>query len=170
VIEPNKLLADNYKKARPKDIVLNIGVHFADNDVNELPFYQFVDATGVNSFSIEDADKVIQRLRGVKPYKIITTKIKKVNDIILCNFDGIAPTFISVDCKGIYVVIIKSIDFDKYRPALLCAETAEPCLNGHLERKDSEITNYMLSKDYVFYADTYVNTIFIDKVVLEKIY
>ena len=56
-----------------------------------------------------------------------------------------------------------------YRPLFVCAETADPCVGG-LGRKDPDFLVFMRSKGYEVYADTYVNTIFIEKTVLEKMY
>ncbi|MEI7466364.1 MAG: hypothetical protein WCJ87_13545, partial [Burkholderiales bacterium] len=48
------------------------------------------------------------------------------------------------------------------RPPLFCVETLTYIEDGS-ERLLTEIIDFMRSQDYFDYADTYVNTIFIDR-------
>ena len=57
--------------------------------------------------------------------------------------------------------ILKSFDFSHYRPEVFCIETLTYAEN-HSERKVTEILEFMKSNDYFNYADTYINTIFVD--------
>jgi hypothetical protein len=171
VIEPNKILADNYKKSRPNDLVLNIGIHFNENSITDLPFYQFnSEAFGLSTFSKESADENLLKCRIATKYDIIMTRVKKINEIIKEYFDDMPPTFISLDTEGLDLNILNSFNFKKYRPVCWIIETAELTQDQFLGRKIDKITEFMLKKQYEIYADTYINTIFIDKTILQKAY
>jgi hypothetical protein len=58
--------------------------------------------------------------------------------------------------------IVRAIDFTQYRPKIFCIETITQSDTGMFEKNNSLIT-YLQQQNYVVYADTYVNTIFVDK-------
>ena len=72
-----------------------------------------------------------------------------------------------MDVEGFDVSIIKSFDFKKYRPKVWCIETIT-YTEDKTEEKVSEIIEHMLANDYFMYADTYINSIFVDKKVWSK--
>jgi hypothetical protein len=69
------------------------------------------------------------------------------------------PNLVSLDTEGMDLAILESLDFQKYRPEVFCIET----LTNTEDRKMIEIVEFMLSKGYVVYADTFVNTIFVEQ-------
>ncbi|HUD03998.1 MAG TPA: FkbM family methyltransferase, partial [Candidatus Paceibacterota bacterium] len=98
-------------------------------------------------------------------------EIKKVplipiNDLIAGYFRK-TPNFISIDVEGNDFSIIKGLDFEKYRPEVFCIETLTYVENG-FGHKITEISDYMLSQGYYVYADTNLNTIFIDRRKMNK--
>ncbi len=168
VIEPNPRLYETFKKVRPNDNVLNIGIHF-DNSETTLPFYIFnEDADGLSSFSKESADEMLRDCPSAIKYDVINIPVRNINTIIEDYFDS-APTFISIDVEGIDFDILKSFDFTKFRPIFWIIETASYTGPNFLGVKSLEIQEFMFSKGYVVYADTYVNTIFIDSDIFDKI-
>ena len=72
------------------------------------------------------------------------------------------PSFISIDVEGLDFEILSSLDTQKYRPGLIVAETLtfDPNTGG---RKINKIIELMLRKKYKVFADTRLNTIFIDE-------
>jgi hypothetical protein len=60
--------------------------------------------------------------------------------------------------------IIRSIDFILYRPKVLCVETIEQNETGSFH-KNTALIEHMINQNYFVYADTYVNTIFVDKTI-----
>jgi len=169
IVEPNPLLCGEYARRRPRDVALNIGIHYTSDDVDVLPFYKFSEDPGLSSFDKAAADGVLKAMPNIKSYEVIPTKIERINAVLERHFNGKAPDFISIDCEGLDFAILRTLDFERYRPLFVCAETADPCVGG-LGRKDPEFLVFMRSKGYEVYADTYVNTIFIEKTVLEKMY
>lgn len=68
----------------------------------------------------------------------------------------------NVDIEGLDKTILEMVDWKRYRPTCICVETLtyetqkEP-------RKINQILEMMLAQDYMLYADTFINSIFIDR-------
>ena len=75
---------------------------------------------------------------------------------------GSIPDFLSIDVEGLDIEIIKSIDFVKYRPKVICVETIQFSPKGNENIKNYDIINYLKEMNYYLYADTNINSIFID--------
>jgi FkbM family methyltransferase len=156
-IEPNKKLFIDFKAKRPQDIVLNIGIGI-DNIIN-TPFYIMNPAT-LSTFSKKEMEKIIKLDKNTKLESIQNIELKNVNDIIR-EYLKRTPDFISLDVEGLDSLILKSFDFKRFRPRIFCVETISYSLRNS-GKKDQEIFNIMNYNGYIVYADTYINTIFID--------
>ncbi len=156
-IEPDPTLFAEIKANRPNDICLNCGIGFGGKDaVEELDFY-IMSAKSLNTFSKEEAE----RLDRQGEYKIVETRKIKTYNINRIFDEYFVPDFLSVDVEGIDFEIIKSIDLTKNRPKVICVETAEfsPVPPG---MKVYESVNYLKEHGYIYYADTYNNSIMLD--------
>jgi FkbM family methyltransferase len=154
-IEPDITLIPSLKSARPRDIILNIGI--STSVTSEADFYHFHGHYNAwNTFSKEDADKKSNE-SGID-YKISKVQLDTVGSM-LKKYNMEKVNFISLDVEGLDLQILKSIDFNIIRPELICVETIEFSLNNTV-KKNNEITSYMLTKGYRVYADTNLNTLF----------
>lgn len=157
-IEPDPYLFKEIKKERPNEICLNVGV--AETSGGTADFY-IMDVPTLNTFSKTEADRYVSY--GNKTIKeIITLPLLSVNDIIAQNFNNKSPNFISLDVEGMDLAIIKSFDFYKFKPDVFCIETLSYTENK-TEEKLKDIINYVESKGYFLYADTFINSIFVEK-------
>ena len=59
--------------------------------------------------------------------------------------------------------ILKSTNFEKYRPYIFIIETIEYREKISVTNKRNDIINLMFENDYIEYAFTGVNSLFIDK-------
>lgn len=162
LIEPNPYLIKKIRSQRPRDIVINTGVGVSEE--HEADYYIFPNhENGFNTFSKKDAmhwENVGEKSRGkIKVKEVIKMSIVHVNSILEKYFPEKAPDFISLDVEGLDLEILKSMDFDKYRPKLICVETMRYDENQN-HYKTNEITEFMIGKNYFVYGDTYVNTIY----------
>lgn len=73
--------------------------------------------------------------------------------------DGL--NLLSVDVEGVEMEIVRAIDFDVNRPKAIYIETLSYS-NDETGDKNSEVIEYLKSKDYIVFADTRINTIFVD--------
>jgi FkbM family methyltransferase len=155
-VEPDPSLIEAFQKNRPRDVNLNIGI--AEKE-GELPFF-IMNTRTLNTFSEEDAN-LAEREGGVKIKKVVNIPVLNVNDVIKNNFSG-TPDFISLDVEGLDLSILRSLDFSLYRPKVICVETIT--FSGNRQgKKIVEIAEFMNDKGYFAYADTNVNTLFVDR-------
>ncbi len=114
----------------------------------------------LNTFSKEEAERY-QSYKTQKIDKVLKIPLISINETIQNNFKS-CPNLVSLDVEGLDLDILKSFNFAKYRPEIFCVETLT-YTEDRSETKITEITDVLVAKDYMIYADTYINTIFIDK-------
>lgn len=161
LVEPNKTLYENLKRKRKRDLCINCGIGV--DDKSEADFY-IMDADVLSTFSKDEA-KFIESQGTYKIDKVVSVPLININTIIENNFTS-PPDFISIDIEGMDYPILKSFDFSLYRPAIFCAETLKYD-EHHRGPKIKEIIDLMVDNDYFIYADTHLNTIFLDKKLLK---
>jgi len=155
-IEPDPELFLLIRKRRRKDLIINAGVSLENK--SEADFYVMSSRT-LSTFSKQEADK-LQNWGRQKIEKICQIPLVPVNDII--KKLSKVPNFISLDVEGLDFAILKSFDLSNWRPEVFCVETITYSENN-TEQKETEIIKYMINRGYMVYADTYINTIFVDK-------
>jgi FkbM family methyltransferase len=154
-IEPDYNLFNAFKKARPRDLTLNVAIGF--NGQSKADFFVFNEPS-LNTMSKEEA----YRRDAIGEYKltgVVTIEVEKLESIIEKYSDQI-PTFISLDVEGIDFEILKHFNFSKYPVPIFIVETIDYSTN-HIKIKNHELIAFMINKGYFVYADTYVNTIFV---------
>jgi len=153
LIEPDIKMFNKLKRKRPKDKVLKLGVaeHSGDSVI------YIMEPSTLNTCSFEEA-KSYERL-GHKIIRKRKIQTKNINSIIKENFESY-PNFLSIDVEGLDYEVITSLDLEEYKIDIICIETLNYTENNKAE-KNKRIIDYMESKKYKVYADTYINTIFI---------
>ncbi|HOU52281.1 MAG TPA: FkbM family methyltransferase [Smithella sp.] len=156
-IEPDPDLFDEFRRQRERDTNLNIGV--GDRD-EEIPFFVMSVPT-LNTFSEVEAKSAASQNK-VKIRNVLPIRIRPVNAILEEFFPKTPPDFVSLDVEAFDLTILRSFDFKKWRPKVFCAETIT-----YSEKNDGvkieEIGSLMNAAGYIVYADTHINTIFIDR-------
>lgn len=95
----------------------------------------------------------------IKEVKLETFTLKEVLDKYLTKIQNI--DFLNIDAEGLDYQILKSNDWNKYRPKILLVEDS----NFNVERKDySEIYIYLKQMDYFLFAKTVNTLIFKSKI------
>ncbi|MBS1632173.1 MAG: FkbM family methyltransferase [Bacteroidetes bacterium] len=163
-VEPNPVLYRKLLKKRKKDICINTGVAF--DHQKEAIYYIFPEKYhGLNTFSKADAEfwqNIGTSEIGIhKIEKTLKMPLIGINEIINKYFQS-HPNLISIDVEGLDLQILKSLDFENYKPEVFCIETLKHSA-GKAESKNHELINFLISKGYFVYADTYINTIFCRK-------
>jgi FkbM family methyltransferase len=155
-VEPDPDLYRKIQRCRPKDTNLNYGIGV--NNHASADFFIFPDPhSGWNTFSKEEAEQR-ERGTGIRIKEIKKSPLKSINEVIAENFETY-PNFLSIDVEGLDLAILETIDFEKYKPEIICAETItfSPIRQGE---KISEIADFLKTKNYFVFADTHINTIF----------
>ncbi len=155
-IDANPYFKDPFKKFRARDVFVSAGVGTRDEKAN---FY-IIDPHTLSTFSKEEAQRYTEN--GL--HKLVAVEKKPIlspQTILKKYFKKQLPNFLTIDVEGYDLQILQSIDFNAWRPAVICAETLTYTIDSN-ERKIDEIFDFLKTKDYVVYADTYINTIFVD--------
>lgn len=152
-IEPNPTLFAEIKKIRKRDICLNVGV---SNTIGKAIFYVMSNGT----LSTMDKEQALhfQRSGESSIEKEIEIEILTVESIIQQYLNNKVPHFITMDIEGLDLQVLETIDFNKYRPQVLCLETKDAYHN-----KNNKMIEFMKERDYFVCADTYINSIFVDQ-------
>ncbi len=156
LVDPNPKWCGIVHNIRPRDVFLNVGVSGLPK--KQVPFY-IMDSDTLSTFSKEEAERMVceddHEIVSVQ-YVDILTPFEIITEYLLGDVD-----FVSVDVEGLEIDILKSLDFDKIRPKVFCIETISYSKTGK-GTKNTEIIEFMNNNAYLTYADTYVNTIFVD--------
>ncbi len=155
-VDADPSLISAFEKTRQGDIILNLGVGV---EKSVLDFYLMSSKT-LNTFSKAEAERYVS-YGNQQIEKVIKVEIDTVNSIIK-KYCKKVPNLISLDVEGLDFMILQSFDFEQFRPEIFCIETLS-YTEDKSERKLTEIIDLMNQKGYMVYADTYINTIFVDK-------
>ncbi len=142
-----------FKKYRPED--LNLEIAISDKE-ERLTFYIF-DEKGLNTLSEKMAQKRIKETK----YKIIekidlqTKTLKYVLQKNLHDYQKI--DFLSIDVEGLDYNVLKSNDWNRYKPEVILIENIESSIE---KARYSEIYLFLINMKYEFYAMTYNTMIF----------
>jgi FkbM family methyltransferase len=162
-VEPNVQMAGLIRTYRPRDLLLPVGVAGTGGG-GKLRFYSF-DNPGVSTFSKEQAEHV-ERVSPYRVREVIEVDVLGVNEVLERATVRGGCDYISLDCEGLDLEILRRLDFARFRPAVLCVETVLPGPDDtdptRLGGKMPEIPAFLAGQGYNVFADTYVNTIFLD--------
>lgn len=162
LVEPDPVLFEVIARERKRDVCLNIGIGLGVARDAEL----FVMSTPtLNTFVREEAERIAEA--GVhRIERVVRVPLVPANAILAEHFER-APDLLSLDVEGLDLEILRSIDFERFRPTVICVETItyEDDGSGH---KIPEIPAFLSARGYRVYADTYINTILVDDAAWRK--
>ncbi len=139
-----------FDKVRPRDINLEIGI---SPHKGELTYHVIDEASPMNSFSKEFIDKM--RLSHLVKYEVKVPAIPLLEVLESYISPNKTIDFMSVDVEGYDLYVLKSNDWNRFRPNLVIVE--DSCIDP----LKSEIVTFMSSVGYTVCAQ---NTIVLDVV------
>lgn len=154
LVEPNPWYADRLRAARPGDVVLNVGIGVADESAAE--YYVFRGRPQLNTFSRDEAAR-LQAGGKEQLERVVRMPLVSINRVIREQFNGAAPDILSIDVEGLDLAILRTLDFDRYRPGGICVET----IRGRAD-VNPDIAAFLASRGYAARGGSLVNTIFVD--------
>jgi FkbM family methyltransferase len=159
LIEPNGEACQKLREVRPRDTVLEAGIGVTS--VRAADYY-IMSKSSWNTFSKEEAERQVKVSNGTVTIRGVERKpLLDLNQVMDQHFSR-APAFLSVDTQGLELAILKSIDYTRFRPEIICAETL---LTGD-RAMIPEIAAFMASKGYVVRGMSFINTIFVDSKII----
>ena len=141
-----------FSKMRPRDTNVEIPV---SSEENILTYYMF-NEPALNGFDAHLSEK---RDAASSPYKV-KQKIDLQTRSLASIFNEFLPSntkidFLSIDVEGFDLDVLKSNDWDKYRPDMVLVEI----LGSSLDLNESDIVQFLTGHGYSAYAKT-MNTVF----------
>ena len=157
LVEPNVAMIKALKGVRPEDTTLNIGIGL--DDTPEADYY-VMNYPQMNTF---DGDEARRREKDSGGKTVIQQVVKmplvNINKVMADLFGGKAPDFLSIDTEGLDLTILKTADYARFRPKVICAET----MGEEGLRMIPAIGEFLAAQGYVPRGMTLANTLFIDK-------
>ena len=137
-IEPDKKLLKKIQEKRSRDLCLNCGV--GPETKENAPYYKMTAQT-LNTFSKESAEKNIeaQDVYGTQSIEEVSyIRIVSINEILKkCKATDL--DLLSIDTEGFDEAIITAMNFDIYRPKVICIETIEQVTDNKFKKNNSII-------------------------------
>jgi FkbM family methyltransferase len=154
LVEPNPAMCEKLKR-RQGDVVVNAGIAGADSP--PIADYYIIEGDGeLNTFDKDQVKNILlQRPNSVKA--VVKMPLLSVNKVLEDNFKA-APALFSIDTEGMDFSILRTLDFERWRPKVFCVEAVVP--SGAI---NEDILRLMASKDYVLRGGNQVNAMFVDK-------
>ena len=155
LVEPNVTMCEKLESIRPEDTTLAVGIGV--DAVTDAEYYVMSEPSW-STFSRAEAEHQEQITNGeVSIKEVRTLPLLNINNVMDEHFGG-APTFLSIDAEGWHIAILKSVDYDRFRPKAICIET----LVSGASNTIPEIPVFMETKGYIARGGSFVNTIFVD--------
>jgi len=159
LVEPNIDLIPALKAKRPGDTVLNVGVGLTEQSAAD---YYCMSVPQWNTFSKDEAEQRVAASRGnVKIEGVVKIPLVSINRIMALaqHFPPGGPHYLSIDIESLDLAVLKTIDFTRFRPKVICTETLVPTTL----RMDPETTKFLASHGYEVRGMTCANTIYMDQ-------
>ena len=164
-IEANPLLIRRFYKDRKRDINLNIAIAEKSGTMD----FFIMDIATLSTLSAEEAHRY-EKL-GHKIVKIVPIQAMTVTEVIDNFSGGVFPDLLSLDAEGYDLNILKTINYEKNSPKVICVENVpyQTKLNNYFDRmQTNDLSNFLIHKNYSILACTLINTIFIKNNFIEK--
>ena len=159
LVEANPSLIGELKLFRAGDVILNRCV--ASSSGETVDFY-VLNGDGLSTPDKVGAEAAIAENPALKIERVVPVRTITVEEILETYFEQ-PPTIINLDIEGEEMNILRSIDFTKCRPLLMIIETIPYRKHLVVGNKKQEIVEFMQENNYIEYAFTGINSIFLDK-------
>jgi hypothetical protein len=154
IVEASPQLIGELKRLRPDDRILQYAVT-PDLDADYVPFYVATDD------ELSSLDRTfVEDWPGWKVDVADCVRVPAIgiNKLLEMEFGPEAPLFMSIDIEGLDVEVLKTMDFSRWRPAIISAEPSEHYKPGSTR----ELIDHFHAKGYIVMAVTDVNLIAMD--------
>lgn len=144
-----------FQKLRSKDINLEYAIH---DSGKPLIYYEVENGKSMNSFSLEFIKKLKLEYRIKREIIIKTVPLNYIFKKYLPKEQKI--DFITIDVEGLELNVLRSNDWDNYRPSVVLIESFDRFFYSN---HDFEIKNYLNSVGYHIIAKTLNSIFFMEK-------
>jgi FkbM family methyltransferase len=132
LVDPDQRYAKRIKARRPRDVLISAGVRFDERRSAEL--IQFTNPM-LNTFSGDQATATAEASQAWRQAQTVLSRtavpLLAANDIIREHFSPDQLHFLSIDTEGVNFEILRSIDFSRFAPLVICVER-QASIQDHL--------------------------------------
>ncbi|MEA5459186.1 FkbM family methyltransferase [Arcicella sp. LKC2W] len=153
-IDANEDVIRKFKKARPEDISLLKAVSDVEQEVT---FYKFKESE-VNTIDEKTLKEWKKEWNLESEVRMTTETLTKILDENLPSNKNI--DLLTIDVEGNDFNVLKSLNFDKYRPKLIVVELHKFDLSTIQE---NEVYQFLITKNYDLVSFATMNGYFLDK-------
>lgn len=146
-IDPNPELKSLYKKYRPSDNFVNVGI----GDTNSVLKYYMFKESSMNTFSYDFVEKQKLESKIINTINVPTYNLKDILDNNLKLNDRL--DFFDIDVEGLDLEVLKTNDWNKYRPKVVVIES-DISIKQDVK---SEITKYLEQQNYRLIGKSNIN-------------
>ncbi len=153
-VEPSVDAINLFRKARHRDINVNVGIGI---ECGEFDYYR-LSCKLMNTFSKQFAESAIAE-GGVSLVDILKVPVMTMEQLL----DKYLPAgqnidFVSIDCEGLDLEILKSNNWEKYRPEFILIEVHTN--NKNLEIPHGDVAVFLRSVGYEHAGQSFVTSLF----------
>ena len=146
-IDLDDVKIEAFRIKRPKDINIACGV---SNRKGSLEFYKKSFWSMFNSF--EKAALARKSRSDSREWRKVVTKTDTLTNIIDSTVYKDRPIdFLSVDVEGHDLPVLESLDFDRYKPKVICVELDGSWVSSITDVQASELYGFLTSKGYILF-------------------
>ena len=147
-VEPIPSAHQLFNEQRPRDINLNVAI---DSAPGTRKFFEVLEFDALSTFDIEQAKYLNETGHNLKEYTVETLTLNQIFE----DYVDLEVDFLKIDVEGSEELVLKSIDFTKYRPKVLVVEAMQPAREFPGWGNHSLVSNWawehlVTSNDYIF--------------------
>lgn len=148
-IDPNPQLAAVYKAQRPGDLFVNAAI---GTEAGALSYYML--EKGYDSMNTLDRDFIRKHGLEDKVEHTLEVPVRTLASVLEEHLDpGARLDFFDVDVEGFDLEVLKSNDWNRFRPGIIVSETDHP-LEADLH---SDMTRYLADQGYGLAGKSVIN-------------
>jgi FkbM family methyltransferase len=149
-VDADSRLASMYEMRRPRDTFVPVGL---GPETATATFFEF-ENPAANTFDPAARDAYLAK--GWRMVRSQELPIRPLGQIVAER----APDrvdFLNVDVEGLDAVVLRSFDFERYRPMLVCVETN---CRDLARLASTEIATFLTERGYYAYSHCVISTLF----------
>ncbi|MDE7313429.1 MAG: FkbM family methyltransferase [Eubacterium sp.] len=158
LVEANPALIPELKLNRNEDIIINKCLALRSGQ--PVTFY-VLSGDGLSTPDRSAACKMMAENPAITIVQEVDVETVTIQEVLNQYFSE-APTFLNIDVEGMELDILQGIDFSKVRPKVVIVEMIEYSMMLNAGNRNQQILEFMKKKDYIEYAFTGINSIFVD--------
>ena len=153
VVDPVTDFASQFSTIRPRDTFVNAAIGVSGGDSITMFVFQNRALSTLDESLAQQYQELGYPLDCKRTVKQLT-----LTDVLQMAERQI--DLLSIDAEGMDLAILKSNDFKRFSPTVICVETVS-YRDSLTEITDDSTKTFLESQGYVQYADTHINTIFV---------